>query len=255
MMNHKPPDLDYDRLYVYCDFIKPGKHQYLVSYKNRIVEQRPLPDMPLQAPEYDEYGDEIVPPAPLKPVVEDPPFEPKITNVRITSYHQFMGSAHLHPQRPDYNLNTKAADGELAVRNFSKATSIFKDWRDDRKPRIEKGFLEEIKHWKVPNFVKDPREVDQIVDFMKDNCPFLKTVFIIRSSASNYPSLRWLSYAPFISELDIIDQHFEMGAIDRIFIAVTKNMEKDLIGILPEKDMSRFQFYEALVRIAFFKYK
>ena len=55
--------------------------------------------------------------------------------------------------------------------------------------------------------------------------------------------------------LDIIDQHFEMGAIDRIFIAVTKNMEKDLIGILPEKDMSRFQFYEALVRIAFFKYK
>jgi len=31
-----------------------------------------------------------------------------------------------------------------------------------------------------------------------------------------------------------------MGAVDRIFIAVTKNMDKDLIGIMPEKDMSRF---------------
>lgn len=109
-----------------------------------------------------------------------------------------MGSAHLHPQRPDYNLNTKANDGELAVRHFTKASSMFKEWREDRKPRIDKGFLEEIKHWKVQNFVKDPKEVEAIIDFMKDNCLFLKTLFIIRSSASNYPSLRWLSYAPLI---------------------------------------------------------
>jgi hypothetical protein len=32
-------------------------------------------------------------------------------------------------------------------------------------------------------------------------------------------------------------------------------MDKRLIGILPEKDMSRLQFYESLVRIAYFKYK
>ena len=46
-----------------------------------------------------------------------------------------------------------------------------------------------------------------------------------------------------------------MSAVDRIYIAVTKNMDKELHGLLPEKDMSRFQFYESLVRIAFFKYK
>ena len=108
MMNHKPPDLDYDRLYVYCDFVKPGKHQYLVTYKNRIVEQPPVPPVPRQ--EYDEYGDEIVPAPPRKSPVEAAPFEPKITNVRITSYHQFLGSAHLHGQRQEDNLNTKPAD-------------------------------------------------------------------------------------------------------------------------------------------------
>ena len=46
-----------------------------------------------------------------------------------------------------------------------------------------------------------------------------------------------------------------MTACDRIFIAVTKNMDKNLVGILPEKDMSRLLFYETIVRIAFFKYK
>jgi hypothetical protein len=70
MMNHKPPDLDYDRLYVYCDFIKPGKHQYLVTYKNRIVEQPPGPAMPPRAPAYDEYGDEIVQAPRPKPLID-----------------------------------------------------------------------------------------------------------------------------------------------------------------------------------------
>ena len=46
-----------------------------------------------------------------------------------------------------------------------------------------------------------------------------------------------------------------MGAVDRIFITVTKNMDKSLQGILPEKDMSRCMFYESLVRIADFKYR
>ena len=125
-------------------------------------------------------------------------------------------------------------------RHFMKASSMFKDWKEDQKEMIDNGFLEEIKHWKVQNFVKDTKEIEVIIDFMKENCLFLKTLFILWSSTSNYPSLRWLNYATFIQKLDILDQHFEMGAVDRIFIAVTKNMDKDLIGIMPEKDMSRF---------------
>lgn len=32
------PEIDFNRLFVYVDFIKPGKHQYVVSYKNQISE-------------------------------------------------------------------------------------------------------------------------------------------------------------------------------------------------------------------------
>ena len=41
MMKNKKPRLDYNRLYVYCDFVKPGKHQYLVTHEDSIVEPEP----------------------------------------------------------------------------------------------------------------------------------------------------------------------------------------------------------------------
>ena len=91
----------------------------------------------------------------------------------------------------------------------------------------------------MPNFVKDEVECAKIEKFMKDNCEFLKTLFIIRSSASHFPVIRWLSYAPMVSEWNIIDADFEMATVDRIFIAVTKNVDKSLQGILPDSGMTR----------------
>ena len=90
---------------------------------------------------------------------------------------------------------------------------------------------------------------------MKQNAVFLKTMFIIRSAASAYPSIRWLSYAPMIADLDMFDSNFDMGAVDRVFIAVTTRLPESLKGKLPEKDMSRFQFYESIVRVAMTKFK
>lgn len=83
----------------------------------------------------------------------------------------------------------------------------------------------------------------------------LKTFYIIRSSQSGFPVVRWLNYSGAINELDFYDSNFDKGAVDRIFIAVTSKMDEKLKGILPEKDMSRFQFYESIVRVAMTKYK
>jgi len=79
---------------------------------------------------------------------------------------------------------------------------------------------------------------------------FLKTVFIIKGAASYYPSIRWLDYESMVTEWKIVDNKFESSSVDRIYIAVTKNLNKALVGVIPEKDMSRFQFYESIVRIA-----
>lgn len=246
---NKPPELDYDQLFVYVDFVKPGKHHYVVTYENSHVEPAPIIEE-AETPKFDKRGFPIIrPPGYKKP--EKKKFIPKVAKVALTSYHQFLGRAHLS----DYNVNTKLNDFNALDRVFDKDNSVFKDWRLDRPKAIADGFVAEIELWKVPNFVKDEAEVELIIKHMAANSEFLKTLFVIRSSASYFPVIRWLSYAPMVSEWNLLDENFEMGAVDRTFIAVTKNMDKALQGTLPEKDMSRFQFYESLVRLANLKYK
>ena len=105
MLNNKEPNLSYDRLFVYCDFVKPGKHQYLVSYKSKIVELPPPPIVKVAPPQYDEYGETIFGNSPKKVEEkhEEKPFKPQTSEITMTSYHQFLGSAHMD----DYNLNAK----------------------------------------------------------------------------------------------------------------------------------------------------
>ena len=33
-----PPELSFNQLFVYADFIKPGKHQYIITYENDIIQ-------------------------------------------------------------------------------------------------------------------------------------------------------------------------------------------------------------------------
>lgn len=178
-------------------------------------------------------------------------FVPHLSTVKMTSYHQFLGRAYSE----EYTVNMKVNEFDSVDRAFDKDKSVFKEWKVDKPKTISEGLLEEVALWKVPNFVKEPEECEGILDFMQSEACFLKTLFIVRSSASNFPVIRWLSYSPMVTEWGLADADFEMATVDRVFISVTKNVDKALQGLLPEKDMSRFQFYEALVRIAFFKYK
>ena len=155
----------------------------------------------------------------------------------------------------NYNINTKENKFDAVERTFDRSKSVFKEWKIDRPKAIEQGLLEEIEYWNVANFVKDENEVQEIIEVMKQHAVFLKTMFTIRSAASAYPAIRWLSYAPMIADLDIFDNNFDMGAVDRVFIAVTSNLALSQSLNIPGKDMSRFQFYESIVRVAMIKYK
>lgn len=81
----------------------------MVTYKNELVE--PNPKKPEEEKvEYDRFGQRKIATSmrnlydsPDKSKEEEPVFVPKVSTVNITSYHQFLGSAHLS----EYNLNIK----------------------------------------------------------------------------------------------------------------------------------------------------
>jgi hypothetical protein len=79
----------------------------------------------------------------------------------------------------------------------------------------------------------------------------LKTVFLMLCSGSNYPSLSWLDFQTFLTNLGIVGvPGFQSSDADRVYIAA-KVPIKELQGSgLPEAFMSRHEFLEALVRVA-----
>jgi hypothetical protein len=77
-----PPELDYNQLYVYVNFIKPGKHQYIVSYENKIIEEKPVEI--IEPPKLDKFGNVIYDKTPER---KKEAFVPLVTNVKMSSYH------------------------------------------------------------------------------------------------------------------------------------------------------------------------
>ena len=174
------PEISFNQLFVYADYIRPGKQQYFVTYSNTFREPSPEPTPPTTKHNSDNEDDDWRKIKVVKKKVEKPKFEPRFSDIRCTSYHQFLSTAHLD----DYNIHTKVNEFDALDRQFDKNKSVFKDWKLDNNKKIVEGFREEIQHWKVPNFVKDENEVKMIEDLMIEHCAFLKTFFTIQMSHS-----------------------------------------------------------------------
>ena len=160
MMDRQKPQLTHNRLFVYCDFIKPGKHHYLVSYETTLVEPEPAVPVPTEAEKREQAlkRRNAMLQGELEAAEKPPPFVPHKTKFKLLSYHQFLASAHLG----EYNKNTKESRVSVSDRRWSKDKSIFKDWVVDRPRQIQEGFLFETQFWRVPGFVKDADELKEV---------------------------------------------------------------------------------------------
>ena len=91
--DQNPPELSFNQLFVYADFIKPGKHQYIVSYENDIIQQPPPVVVEKKQFKYDSRGRILK--EEKKEEAPKPKFVAIESNVRLASYHEFLGHAHL----------------------------------------------------------------------------------------------------------------------------------------------------------------
>jgi hypothetical protein len=182
------PELNYNQLFCYVDFVKPGKHQYFVNYHNEFEEPAPvLPPKPKEEntnpfwtntnESLDTETERNKPKDKVPKITQEDidNFVPRVSPIVMTSYHQFLSQPHLG----DYKCNTKVNEFDKLDRKFDKNNSVFKDWKVDNTKKIKDGLSDEIQFWKVPNFVKDENEVEMIKELLIRNAEFLKTYFTI----------------------------------------------------------------------------
>lgn len=82
---------------------------------------------------------------------------------------------------------------------------MFGTWKDDCK-KLKRGFEHELSFWRVSKFIKQPAMYDLVYGVIMNNFQLLKDLFIVLTSTSNYPTLTWLDFQSFISQLNIVGQ-------------------------------------------------
>jgi hypothetical protein len=124
----------------------------------------------------------------------------------------------------------------------------------DNAKEIGVGFNKEIVKWKVPRFIKDEEDYNLVCKVMEDNIVYLKNTYLLLISISNFPAITWNDFTNFVNQCKFINENLSVATVDRCFIATKSGDTQDLKDF-PERDLSRFEFYEIIVRMASAKYK
>lgn len=74
-------------------------------------------------------------------------------------------------------------------RYWDLSNSVFKDWRKDNESIYEKCLEHDFKFWKVPKFLKDPDELEEVKKIIKAKLPILKDFYQYLIAISNFPGI------------------------------------------------------------------
>ena len=106
-------------------------------------------------------------------------------------------------------------------RFFNHASSVFKGWTPDNATTLEKCLDHDFKQWKVPNFVKDPDELEAVKKVIAGKFPVLKDIYHHLVAASNWPGIGWLDFTAWTSAVRIPEDKrgVPQSAVDMAFKA------------------------------------
>lgn len=96
-------------------------------------------------------------------------------------------------------------------------------------------------------------QLDNCFQIISKNVVALKNIFISLISRSNFPLISWIDFTNYCETTKIVDKNVVLATIDRLFIAT--NVELQQTDETKEKALSRYQFFEILVRLANAKFK
>jgi hypothetical protein len=77
---------------------------------------------------------------------------------------------------------------------YDRQKTVFKDWREDTEQKIEQSFNHDASYWRVPQFIKDLKQQDEVADIVKENYAVLKAIFTYYAGRSSFPYLGNLEF-------------------------------------------------------------
>jgi len=138
-------------------------------------------------------------------------------------------------------------------RKFSKAGSVFRDWKEDGADMARKQFEYDCLFTKINRFIKDPVELKKTYDMLlKYYVPVRDQFFDQIASYSSYPAIDWIDFTNHCNTWSVVDKNLKMADIDRIFIATNVELEEQDAN--EDRSLCRFEFYEIITRMARTKY-
>ena len=130
--------------------------------------------------------------------------------------------------------------------------SILKDWKVDTPERLEECVAHDADRWSFNTriWLKDQLEYRPLKESIEANFSILKDIFLHAAAKDNFPKVSCRALEVLCAECGLIDnKHMKTGDVDRLYITATT---KDGGSHHP---MCRYEFIDALVRIAEEKYR
>ncbi len=92
--------------------------------------------------------------------------------------------------------------------------------------------------------------------YLGENYKYLKQMYKQYSSYGNnkYYCLNFINFTDIMDDINIVDETFKMNACDITYISTYSGKANDRYKINPDKCLIRFEWMEALLRLAKDKY-
>lgn len=131
---------------------------------------------------------------------------------------------------------------------FDKNKSVFRYFLEDTETILKASFDSDIKHMNPHKFIRDYIELGQVIEAFSQNYGKIKTVFTDLIISKNYPFLDLNQVLLFCNVFGVLDEYFNAEKVRNIWEIMSSEKEE------PLKNMSRFEFFEFLLRATISKY-
>ena len=143
----------------------------------------------------------------------------------------------------------KEAKTILRDRVFERHKTVFKAWVEDTPESIKDCIEHDRTYWKLPKIIKDEEELAKVVEIFERHGEALKNLFLTCASKSDFPQIVKTHFVDACTAWGIIGKLLPGGQAETCVIAALTNDHK-FEGGKKTNQMSRFEFFEAIFRVA-----